>query len=111
MGKRFAHKASWEFLLVFRICADYSAAHLSFWCRFTKPGKDLADRTVEYRVGNLVELRRLSIQDDHSRARGLRVGNCTGNGVDLQARSNREQEVGLLHGRQGALDHFRHKSL
>src|SRR5438093_8543274 len=66
--------------------------------------QQIAEGTVQHGVGNVVEGRGLGVEDDDAGAGGLRGRNQTGDRIDLKARTNREQKVGLLSCRNRAVD-------
>src|SRR6185369_15935880 len=73
--------------------------------------QDLAYWLVEDEVGDVVEGRGLRVDDHERRAGVFGERNEAGRRVDLQAGADGEQQVGLLGGAHGALDHLRHQGL
>src|SRR5687768_629669 len=99
-------------------CAGYAqttaaarlAAHTLPY-RAAEDRQHLADRALELHVGDIVELRRLRVQDDDRGARRLRARDRRRDGVDLERRAHGQQAVGLFGGAHGALDHVGNKRL
>src|SRR5689334_9501452 len=64
----------------------------------------IADLPVEPHVGEVVELRRLRIENDHARARRFRGRHRRRDGVHLECGSDRDQAIGFPGYAHRALD-------
>src|SRR5262245_7895977 len=70
-----------------------------------------ADRTPEYSVCDLIKGCWLCVQNDHASPSFFGERNRSCDGIDLKSSSDGDEQISLLRGRHGALDHFGHERL
>src|SRR5262245_27007997 len=73
--------------------------------------QDAPDRITQHDVGEIVERRRLGVDDHETGTRLLRERHEPGRRKDLQARADGEQQVTAFGGPRRTLDHLWHQRL
>ena len=73
--------------------------------------KDFADRSVQDRVGDIVERSRLGVDDHDAGACFSRAGDCARDRINLQAAADCEQEIGFERRIHCTLDDLRNERL